>query len=252
MLRCINRITLLLFVGVGVLLFLSSCSNEGSKASDERLVLLNSVIEAHGGEENLKKLARYKVIWFMGETARGVKGKDTRFIEPPSRLRVELDYVDGTGELRVVNNDEGMKAYRSEAGEVKTSIATGPQLMGMKLQRMRFIDPLSLRGKIDNLTIEEAEDGSKVILLIEDGLEGRYFVGKDSGLIERFVGTLKMGEKAMDFRTEYSDFKAMNGVMMAHVEAKFAGDVNTANLTLREVVFVEDAGETGAELFRVR
>ena len=41
----------------------------------------------------------------------------------------------------------------------------------------------------------------------------------------------------MQFRTEYSDFSFVDGVLIHQKENKFAGDVNTAKLRLRHVEF---------------
>jgi hypothetical protein len=41
----------------------------------------------------------------------------------------------------------------------------------------------------------------------------------------------------MSFLTQYFDYKAVEGVMLAHKEVKFAGEVNTAELILTNTQF---------------
>jgi hypothetical protein len=46
-----------------------------------------------------------------------------------------------------------------------------------------------------------------------------------------------MGGGAMRFLTEYSDFEFIDGVLVHRKENKFAGNVNTAVLTLKNIRF---------------
>lgn len=64
-----------------------------------------------------------------------------------------------------------------------------------------------------------------------------YFVNKKTHLIDIVVGTLQMGGASMQFKTEYHDYKMEKGVMLPHREIKYAGNVNTAVLTLLETSF---------------
>ena len=51
------------------------------------------------------------------------------------------------------------------------------------------------------------------------------------------VGTLTVNSTEMQFLTEYSDFKFVDGVLVHQKENKFAGGMNTAKLQLRRVTF---------------
>ena len=59
-------------------------------------------------------------------------------------------------------------------------------------------------------------------------LQADYLVSGESWRIEKVIGTLHIGSQQMQFFTEHSDFKVVDGVVMHHVENKFAGQV-TAN-----------------------
>ncbi len=64
-----------------------------------------------------------------------------------------------------------------------------------------------------------------------------YLVNLDTWRIEKVAGTLNMGGQGMRFLTEYSDFEFVEGVLVHRKENKYAGNVNTAVLTLKDIRF---------------
>lgn len=197
--------------------------------------LLNKLVQSYGGEKNLKKLDSWSAVWQIESSAKGETGADTRSISLPGKLRVELKYANSS-ELRIINGDKGYKGFSGSP----LLPASGPPLEAMKLQRMRMYTPLTLLKKKKNLTVSE-EGGFKVITLKEGGRgtnakhgSGRYFVNPETMRIERFIGRMEMNGQAMEFKTEYSDFKTVDGVALHHKEVKYAGSVNTAVMALKE------------------
>ena len=119
-------------------------------------------------------------------------------------------------------------------------------LSAMKLQVMRLYTPLVLKElkKTRTITLTSGADYN-VLTLAGEGLTASYLVNRDTKRIERVVGTLNMGGREMAFRTDYADFKVVDGVLMHHSEDKYAGGVNTAFLTLKSLKLgVEHAPET--------
>lgn len=110
-------------------------------------------------------------------------------------------------------------------------------LDAMKLQLMRIYNPLVLKSKISNITV--LMDEKHYILTLKDGsVNAKYFVSKESYLIQKVIGQLKMGSQNMEFLTLYEDYKSVSGVMLAHTEIKYAGSVNTAVMRLKKIKFV--------------
>lgn len=200
----------------------------GCGTKDPKGQLLDNMIGAYGGAENLRKLDSYASVWAMEVKVRPQKGKAINFIDQAGRLRVELLYPNRL-ETRVINGARGYKGYNKEPlEEVK-----GPKLDSMKLQLMRLYTPLTLKNKV-GITITDGE-GVKLITLKEGTLITVYHVNATTFRIEKVVGTLDMGGRKMEFQTEYSDFKKVEGVLMHHRENKFAGGMNTAELFLKEI-----------------
>lgn len=225
-----HKLTRLLF-SLSILLTSLNVSASTDSAND----LLDQMISSYGGAKTLEKLNKpYKQVWELNAVSRNAKGNDTRYIALPSKLKVELTYPNNS-ETRILDGDQGLKIYdKSKHVEAK-----GPALDAMRLQRMRLYSPLLLKGRVANIKLSDKND-HYCLTLSEGGLIAEYFVNKQTNLIDTVVGTLQMGGMKMQFRTEYGDYKMEDGVMLPHQEVKYAGNVNTAVLTLLETSFNAD------------
>ncbi len=200
--------------------------------------ILEQMVSNYGGAEALKKLNNpYQQIWHLNAVARKTQGNDLRNIALPEKLQVKLTYPDSS-ETRILFGNQGLKIY-NDTKQVK---AEGPMLDAMRLQRMRLYNPLMLQERAANITLSE-KNGRYCLRLNEYGLVTDYHVNKETHLIETVVGTLKMGGMTMQFRTKYNDYRMEEGVMLAHQEIKYAGNVNTAVLTLLATRFIDDSDE---------
>lgn len=218
-----------LFIALVVTMALVGCSK-----STPAEALLNDIVTAYGGEAELKKLDKHTQEWAIESALRGDKGLDIRYIELPDKLRVELLYSRSV-ELRVINNDKGYRA--SEQGG--PFMVEGPPLIGMMLQRMRFYSPLTLLDKKASITLSE-EEGLKLITIKEGELTGTYYVNPETKMIVKYKGFFELEGRMVDFVTEYSDFKKINGVVFPHKENKFAMGMNTGILELKSVVYEDE------------
>ncbi|MEJ2691917.1 MAG: hypothetical protein P8166_02400 [Candidatus Thiodiazotropha sp.] len=222
-----HKITLLLF-SLAILLTSLNTSAGTNSAND----LLDQMISSYGGAKTLEKLNRpYNQVWQLDAVSRNAKGNDKRYIALPDVLKVELTYPHNS-ETRILEGDQGVKIY----DKTKHVDAKGPALDAMRLQRMRLYNPLLLKQRAANIKLSE-KDGHYCLTLSEGGLIAEYFVNKQTNLIDTVIGTLQMGGRKMQFRTEYQDYKMEDGVMLPHREVKYAGSVNTAVLTLVETSF---------------
>ncbi|MEE9542239.1 MAG: hypothetical protein V3V95_00465 [Thermodesulfobacteriota bacterium] len=223
-----KKLTILTTIFLTVII-VASCNAKNPKDK-----FLDDMIGAYGGVENLKKLDTYTSKWDMDVKVRGTRGKATNFVEQVGRLRVELVYPNSS-ETRVINQKKGYKSYDNAPLEE----VTGPQFDSMKLQLMRLYTPLTLKAKLDNIKLSDVGN-LKALTLKEGSLTTIYYVNSETFRIELVVGRLKMGPREMEFRTEYSKFKLVEGVLMHHKENKFAAGMNTALLFLRQIKLNEE------------
>ncbi len=194
--------------------------------------VIDKMIEAYGTKEKLLKANSYKQSWSAEFMTSNKSGFDNRVVELPNNLRVEIVYPDRK-ETRVLTKNLAKKIYGDREVEAK-----GPMLDAMKLQLMRLYNPLELKKRVDNITINE--NSNQYMLTLKDGdISMEYILSKKSYLVEKVIGRLHMGSQQMEFLTKYEDYKEINGVMVPHREIKFAGSTNTAVLTLKSMEFIE-------------
>jgi len=195
----------------------------------DRDTVLANLIDSYGGESNLRKLDSMTQEWDMVALRGSRHGKDLRSIRMPGQLRVELSYPD-TRETRVLNGDASHVLFDDRPAQS----ARKPQHDAMRLQLMRLYSPLALSERRESLTLT-VEGDYCALSLTEEGLRADYLVNTENWRIEKVVGTLTVNGAQMRFLTEYSDFAFVDGVLVHRKENKFAGNVNTAVLSLREV-----------------
>ena len=192
--------------------------------------LLDRVMVEYGGENNLKQLNSYKQIWDVETKMGNQKGTDQREVKLPNFLKVELTYPNRS-EIRVLDNGKGIKKYPN-----KTIKANGPMLDAMKLQLMRLYHPLELKKRAKDIKLLDDEQ-FYILVLKQDNLVANYFVSKKDYLIKLVIGELSINGSKMAFKTFYEDYSLESGVMLPHKEIKYAGNVNTAILKLKEISF---------------
>ena len=190
---------------------------------------LDHMIAAYGGEENLRKLDSMVQEWDLLALTRNRQGTDKRSIRLPDQLKVELIYPQKL-ETRVLDGDSGYAIFNDR----EPAAASDMQRSAMRLQLMRFYTPLTLRRRIDALSLSDGDE-HLTLTLTEDGLKAEYVVDSHTWRIVKVVGTLSINGATMQFITEYSEFAMVDGVLIHHRESKFVGRTNTAVLKLRQV-----------------
>jgi len=212
-------------------LLLSSAPISANPSVDE---ILNKMVVSYGGEVALSKLnAPYQQEWALTAIARNnEKGSDHRTIDLPNKLKIELTYP-SKSEIRFLDGAKGEKIYdKNSRREVK-----GPGLDAMRLQRMRLYNPLLLKQRAAEIQADFQIKAYYQLELREENIVTIYYVNRETLLIDKVKGTLSLGGMSMSFLTKYFDYKAVEGVMLAHKEVKFAGQVNTAELVLINTQF---------------
>lgn len=195
--------------------------------------ILKQMVEHYGGAAALEKLnAPYRQYWDLIAVTSNEKGTDQRTIDLPQMLTVELTYP-SKSEKRILHGDVGEKVFN----KTEHVAVQGPGLLAMKLQRMRLYNPLLLQRRTAEISASDEGDSYYRLTLIEGPITTDYYVNRQTLLIDKVTGTLMMNGAAMTFLTEYHDYKAVEGIMMPHKEVKYAGNVNTAVLTLRDTYF---------------
>jgi hypothetical protein len=196
--------------------------------------LVQRCVAAYGGPTALQMASRMRQrgtvtsLLHPGEAAAIV-----RLYDRVRGLRVEVDWRSGA-ESRVLAGGRGWR----EGQEVE-----GPPLWAMVLQAARLDLPALLqaaRGQVaDRGTVQH--DGRTlrtVAVQLGDGLVVEADIDPASGRILRSRGSSR-GTPALEFVTTYSDFREVDGLLVAFREGNWANGKTTGETRLTEVAFLE-------------
>jgi hypothetical protein len=205
-------------------------------AREDVSTLVARCVSAYGGEEALAKATaarqqgRVTSIMHGGDV-----GRIVRTYSRPGRLRVEIQFPGVPPEVRVV---DGARGWR-EGHEVD-----GPRLAAMVLQAARLDLPalLSARGaKVVDRGEAELE-GSPVpvrVLALEPapGVVVEAAIDTKTARIVRSHGFTRGPGPPIEFVTTYSDFRTVDGVLVAFREENWANGRTTGATVLERVEF---------------
>ena len=198
--------------------------------------LLDRVVAEYGGQ----RLAHIAVIRESGtlETMRG-PARTVRLFAPPGRLRVEIQYPQGNGEVRVL---DGPRAYRDGAP------VDGPPRDAMVLQAARLDLPrLFVHGRAQLLDLGAVERDGRSLrgigVRLGSGLNLALLIDPASARIVRTEAELPSPGGPVRFATRYDDFRRVDGVLFAFAEENFAGGQQTGRTRLETIELLAAAPE---------
>jgi hypothetical protein len=208
----------------------------GPAARAQKLdALVDRVARAYGGEKALSRVHAVRETGTL-ETQRGT-AITVRLLAPPDRLRVEIAYREGDGEVRLLDGPHG---YRN--GEM----VSGPPRDAMVLQAARLDLPgllLRKRGKLVDLG-EVVREGRKLLGIgvpLDGGLNVAIAVDPRNARIVHSEGALAGAAGGMRFATVYSDFRTVDGVLFAFHEENFAAGQRTGTTRLERIEILAEA-----------
>lgn len=201
--------------------------------SGEIHALVVRCLEAHGGPAAVARAARRQELGTVTSIMHpGETGHIGRAYERSGKLRVELQWPGGDGEIRVLDGGKGWRQGQ-EVG--------GGQLASMVLQAAR-LDLPALLGSMEERLVDrgvQTVDGRKLRVLVLE-LAPATFVeaGLDpaTGRLLRSRG-YTTGPAKVEFITTYEDHRLVDGVLVAMREVNWANGRTTGETVLAEVSF---------------
>ena len=224
-----SRTVLAAFVPLG---FLTVCAVPSRAQDAAELTAL--CIEAYGGPDAIAAASAFVQTGQIVSTARvGSAGRILRAFQRPDRLRVEVAYADRDVEVRVLSGGRGWRDGRPVSGPLHSS---------MVLQAIRLDLPSFLLVATEQISEGEPieRDGHmfRVLALeVGGGLALTAEIDPKTGRIHRTIAhiSLEGSPRPLEFITEYSDFRDVNGVLFAFREVTHAQGRHTADITLEDV-----------------
>jgi hypothetical protein len=180
--------------------------------------LVTKVLKAYGGAAAWSKVTSFRETGTVTPAMRPGQGTLTREWQRPDKLRVEIVYPTNT-EIRIVDGDHGTQNGKE---------ATGMGLDAMRLQAARMVVPLLLVERRSSL---RAVDAHTIEIPLPPSMTLRLEVDPQSGHI------LKSTSKTsgIDFSTNYSDFRMVDGLLFAFREENTAGGTKTGTNEISKV-----------------
>jgi hypothetical protein len=209
-------------------------TTKSAKGREPVGALVKRCVEAYGGKAAFARSALRREFGTVTSLLHpGDVGEIARAYSRPGRLRVEIAYPGGGGEIRVL---DGARGWRD--GEE----ASGPRLQAMVLQAAR----LDVVAMLAAPTTKVAERGGSTVngvvvrvLAFEPapGLTVEAHVDPRTGRILRTRGSAGGPNVPVAFETTYGDFKKVDGVLVALHEWNWANGKSTGETVLKEVEF---------------
>jgi hypothetical protein len=199
-----------------------------------------NIVAAHGG---LSALQRSRIVRQEGTVTshmRGGQGRILRLFAHPGSLRVEIAYPEAPPEVRVVHGRYGDRDGREVTGS--------PAHAAMLLQAARLGLPLILHehaGEVrDRGEIERGARRWRVLSLpLPNGLELQVEVDPATHRIARSVGSMPAPGGRIEFATEYSEFRYVEGALFAFHEENWARGYHTGTTALTRIDVLSEVPE---------
>lgn len=197
--------------------------------------LVVKCVDAYGGPKAVARMARARHEGTVTSQVLhpGAPGRLARAYQRPGRLRVEIAYPDGAGEVRVLDGSQGWRdGEPAHGGRLVAMILQAarmdlPSLLAAWEARVRDLGAVDLDGKVLRALALEVAPG----VVVEAHLDPA------TGRILRSRGGTTGGGPGLAFVTTYSDFRVVDGVLVPFREGNWANGTSTGETVLATVTF---------------
>lgn len=218
-----------------LLMSLTSISGLGQTAGE----ILENMIEAGGGRKLLEKINDTTMIGTVELIQYGMNGTLTIYQKEPNKTRFDFD-IGGIVLTQAFDGKTGWETNPQTGEAEKMSDLETEFIRRDAYGNAALLDPdrfgitYSLKGEEniegkDYFILEQVHsDGYKAVLYIDSKA---YFIYKVK------AKTLGEGGKEVESETFLSDYKEVDGIMLAHSAVVFLDGAEYMNLTTTEVIF---------------
>jgi hypothetical protein len=187
--------------------------------------LIDSVVLAYGDRDRVLDVETYRLEATMEAHQRPEDATVLRIIRGRDQLAVLIHYPTRV-ELRVVSGDE---AWRGSAPDRLTPVS-GPLRAAMQLQAARANIPWSLHDWRSEARLVDSADSVLVLEVpLEPTLLLRAVIDAHTYRVVAAETLIRMDGMELSFATQYSDFRAVDGVLFPFHEENYASGVHTAS-----------------------
>ena len=195
--------------------------------------IVSNYIEALGGKAKLMGVTSMKTV--MGMNVMGQDAETVMMQKGKNKMKMVMSM--GGNVMQETIYDGTMGAVGGMGGSQK--VTEGPQLESMKEQAQMFghlnyaaEKTLELKGVED----VNGEKAYKLSVMDKDGSKTPEFFSMSTGYLLKVVNTQGEGEQVQVVTTELSDYKPVNGVMVAHKIDIIGAAPFPLNMKVKEVM----------------
>lgn len=222
----------LVTVCAGVFLLATPVLRGGPPDADQRLVtLIDLMTESHGGRDALRRIQALRMEGTITTTS-GEEGSVVRVSRGVGELASFTDYSRRM-EVRILSRGQGWRGATHDA----LAPADGPLLAAMRMQSARLLAPWILDEYRDRASlIAEGDAGPLIGLDLGDGSQLRVRLHPETHRVVWTGSFIPAGEMTLEFTTEYSDFRPVGDLVLAHREENTAQRFPTATLVFHRLI----------------
>jgi len=225
---------------------LNAQEKEAKKSDPKALKILDKSIEALGGRKLLKSIKDTTVTGSMELITMGMEGSLTMYSKEPDKMRLDIEIM-GMTITQAFDGEMGWM-FNPQTGANEEL----PEQMSDDLKRDAMGNELMLNPEKHNIVytyngIEKLEDKDHHVLkqTHPDGWEATMYVDAKTFLSYKIV-SMTTNQMGVEVETESftSDYKKVNGMMVAYTMTTYQDGEEFMTMTLTEIKFnagLEDA-----------
>ena len=218
--------------GLSVLLLAYASVTPLEAQSPATNALIDRVIAAYGETGRVASVRAHRWEATMQTHVGGEEGGVVRIVEGPDRLKVLIHYPSRV-EIRVLDREQ---AWRGTSIQSLAPVQ-GPMRSSMVVQAARANLPWTLHEMRSKVGMARAPGGRQVLeIALGPGLALRASLEPDSHRIVQAKSVVEMGPMTILFRTEYSDFREVDGVLFPFHEENYASGIHAASTEVSRIL----------------
>jgi len=223
------------FCVLGLLLIGFSAVPVVSQTSAE---IIQKMIEAGGGKKALESIHDSTITGTMEITQSGYTGELTVYKKEPDKMRYDLEIMG----MVITQSYDGSTAWRTnpQTGAIEEMPANEAEEMKREaLPTVAILDPEKY-GLTFELKGKESVDGKDHFIIQQtypDGLRLHLYVDCSTYLVTKSKGTISTEMGEVELEQIASDYKKVNGLMVAHKVTTYVNGAESRIIVINDVQY---------------
>ena len=200
--------------------------------------IIQKMIEASGGRKALESIDDSTVTGTMDLTDQGYSGEITIYKKEPSKMRIDVEVMG----MVITQAYDGNVAWWVNPQTGVTEEMPPTEAASMKrdaLPRDATFNPEKYGISFDYKGKEQIDGKDHYVIdqTYADGFKATLYVNCDTNLITKTAGMVNTGVGEIEFEQVASDYKKVNGLMVAHKVTTYVNGVESRVIKITDVQY---------------